>query len=88
MQPREEQQGFLQNRSTTDAIFIVRQVAEKCIEFNHTAFFCFVDLTKAFNRVKLADVIECLRERKVPEQIVKVIKELNTDTTARIRSSN
>jgi len=38
--------------------------------------------------VRLADVIECLREREVPEQIVRVIKELNTDTIARIRSNN
>ena len=66
----------------------MRQIAEKSIEFNHTAYFCFVDLTKAFDRVKLADVIECLREREVPEQIIKVIRELNTDTTARIRSNN
>ena len=42
-------------------------------------------LTKAFDRVRLADVIECLREREVPEQIVRIIQELNTDTTARIR---
>jgi hypothetical protein len=48
----------------------------------------FIDLTKAFDRVRLADVIECLREREVPEQIVRVIKELNTDTTAIIRSYN
>jgi len=88
MQPREEQQDFRKYRSTTDAIFIVRQIAEKSIEFNNTAYFCFVDLTKAFDRVKLADVIECLREREVPEQIIKVIRELNTDTTARIRSNN
>jgi len=60
----------------------VQQIAEKSTEFNNTAYFCFVDLTKAFDRVKLADVIQCLREREVPEQIVKVIKELNTDTTA------
>ena len=33
-------------------------------------------------------MIECLREREVPEQIVRVIKELNTDTIARIRSNN
>jgi len=88
MQPREEQQGFRKNRSTTDIIFMVRQIAEKSIELNHTAFICFVFHTKAFDRVKLADVIECLREREVPEQIVKVIKELNTDTTARIRTNN
>jgi hypothetical protein len=58
----------------------VRQIAEKAIEFNHTAYLCFIDLTKAFDRVRLDDVAKCLREREVPEQIVRVIKELNTDT--------
>lgn len=47
----EEQQGFRQNRSTTYAIFIIRQITEKAIEFNHPAFMCFMDLTKAFNRI-------------------------------------
>jgi len=65
----------------------VRQIVEKSTEFNHTAYICFVDLTKAFDRVRLADVTACLREREVPEQIVKVIKEMNTDTIARIRSN-
>ena len=51
-------------------------------------YMCFVDLTKAFDRVRLANVIECLREREVLEQIVRVIKELNTDTIARIQSNN
>jgi len=62
IQPREEKQGFRKNRSTTDAIFIVRQIAEKAIKFNHTAYLCFVDLTKSFDRVRLADVIEFERK--------------------------
>lgn len=33
----EEQQGFRQNRSTVDAIFILRQISEKAIEFDKTA---------------------------------------------------
>ncbi|XP_019765820.1 uncharacterized protein LOC109541399 [Dendroctonus ponderosae] len=33
----EEQQGFRRNRSTTDAIFIVKQIKEKAIEFNTPA---------------------------------------------------
>ena len=49
---------------------------------------CFVDLKKAFDRVRLADVIECLREREVPEQLVRIIKKLNTATIARIKSHN
>jgi hypothetical protein len=38
--------------------------------------------------VRLTDVIDCLREKEVPEQIVRIIKELNTDTIARIKSNN
>jgi len=33
----EEQQGFRRNRSTTDAIFIMKQLKEKSIEFNTPA---------------------------------------------------
>jgi len=32
---REEKQGFRRNRSTTDAIFIIKQLKEKSIEFNN-----------------------------------------------------
>ena len=35
--PREELQGFGKNRSITDAIFIIRQLVEKAIEFNRPA---------------------------------------------------
>jgi hypothetical protein len=38
--------------------------------------------------VGIADVMECLREREVLEQIVRIIKDLNTDTIARIKSNN
>ena len=65
-QPREEQQGFWRNQSTTDAIFIVRQIAEKSIEFNHMAYMCFVDLTKAFDRVRLANMIRVLERKRSP----------------------
>ena len=38
--------------------------------------------------MRLTDVAKCLGEREVPEQIVRVIKELNADTIARIQSNN
>ena len=59
---------------------------EKSFEFNHPAYLCFVDLEKPFDRVRLADVIDCLREREVPEHIERIIKELNTDR--RIKSTS
>lgn len=40
---REEQQGFRRNRSTTNAIFIIKQVKEKAIKFNTPVYVCYID---------------------------------------------
>jgi len=48
------QQEFRHNRSTIDAIYILRQLIEKAIEFNRPLFLCFVDLKQIFDRVRLA----------------------------------
>lgn len=84
----EEQQGFRINRSTTDATFIIRQIVEKAIEFNRPAFLCFVDLKKAFDRVKLNDVISMLIEREVPTKLIKIIEDMYVNTTTRIQTGN
>lgn len=60
----EEQQGFRQNRSTTDTIFILRQIAEKSIECGKQAFMGFIDLIQASHRVRLRNIIELIN--KVP----------------------
>ena len=43
--------GFMAGRSTTDAIFIVRQLQEKYLARNKELWMVFVDLEKAFDRV-------------------------------------
>ena len=47
----EAQCGFRPGRSTTDMIFVIRQVQEKCIEQNMALYSIFIDLTKAFDTV-------------------------------------
>lgn len=80
----EEQQGFRRNISTTDAIFAVRQIIEKSIEFDKLAFMCFVDLEKAFDLVRLSDIIKILKEKEVPEDIIGAIIAMNTCTSTHI----
>lgn len=82
----EEQQGFRRNRSTVDAIFILRQIIEKSIEYNKPAFLCFVDLTQAFDRVKLRDVINILQENNINKKIIQIVMDLNTNNYTRIMS--
>ena len=47
----ESQCGFRRNRSTTDMVFVLRQLQEKCREQNKGLYVSFVDLTKAFDTV-------------------------------------
>jgi hypothetical protein len=47
----EEQQGFRPNRSTVDAIFTLRQLTEKSIDFNKHLYVCF-DFTQVFERIR------------------------------------
>lgn len=41
-------------------------VLEERLEFNKSAYFCFVDLTKVFDRINLNYIINILREYHVP----------------------
>ena len=43
--------GFVPGRSTTDAIFVVRQLQETYLAANKRLYMAFVDLEKAFDRV-------------------------------------
>lgn len=70
-----------------DAI-ILRQIAEKSIEFNKPIFMCFVDLQQAFDKVMLRDVLQLLRARGVNGNIIYTIKELNTQNTTIIRTGS
>ena len=68
--------GFMAGRSTTDAIFIVRQLQEKYLAKNNELWMAFVDLEKAFDRVPREVVRWALRYLGVDEWIVSVIKSM------------
>ncbi|GFR90787.1 reverse transcriptase-like protein [Elysia marginata] len=54
--------GFRKGRGCTDAIFALRQLCEKTIEYDNELHLIFVDLEKAFDQVdrnKLWKVLEC-----------------------------
>ena len=59
----ESQCGLRSNRETTDKIFVLGQIQEKCGEQNIGLYAAFVDLTKAFDIISrdgLWKVIACL----------------------------
>ena len=61
----------------TDAVFFIRQITEKSIEYNRPAFMCFINLEKAFNRIQVKDVIQLPYDRQVPQNIIKTIENIS-----------
>ncbi|PFX25261.1 Transposon TX1 uncharacterized 149 kDa protein [Stylophora pistillata] len=65
--------GFRPGRSTTDMIFAVRKVQEKCREQNMDLYAVFVDLTKAFDTVNRAALWTVLQKLVFPRKFVTLI---------------
>ncbi|WKY12572.1 hypothetical protein Q1695_003843 [Nippostrongylus brasiliensis] len=73
----QQQLGFMPGRSTTDAIFIARQVMEKYREKRRPIYLAFLDLEKAYDRLPRTLLWWSLRQRNVPKRLVQMIKLLN-----------
>ncbi|CAG9138444.1 unnamed protein product [Plutella xylostella] len=70
----ESQCGFRANRSTTDMIFTLRQLQEKCREQRKPLFMAFVDLNKAFDTVSRNGLYEVLNKVGCPPKMLALIK--------------
>ncbi|KAI5752807.1 hypothetical protein M8J77_020555 [Diaphorina citri] len=83
----EEQFGFMPGKSTTDAIFALRQLMEKYLEKENSLTMVFIDLEKAYDRVPREEIWRCMREKGAPEKYVRIVRDMYDRATTKIRSS-
>ena len=74
MSIEDSQFGFIPDRGTTDAIFVVRQLQEKYLAANKGRYMAFLDLEKAFDRVPRKVIWWGLRKLGVEEWIVQLVQ--------------
>ena len=80
----EYQCGFRRNRSTTDQIFTLRILLEKCYEFNIPVHQLFVDFRQAYDSIERHYLYETLRDFKVPKKLRNLIEMTLADTKSKV----
>ena len=65
--------GFKKNLSTEMCIFLLKEVVNFYRESNTSVFLCFMDATKAFDRVNHSKLFTILIDRKVPTYLVRLL---------------
>ena len=80
--------GFCPNCSTTDMIFSVRQVQEKCIKQNMDLAAIFIDLTKAFDTFNIEALLVILSKLGCPTKFVNLIRQVHDDMTGQVLSDS
>ena len=55
------QYGFMFNRGTKNAIYVLRRLVERSIEKQICVHVCFIDYNKAFDTVKYDPLIQLLQ---------------------------
>ncbi|BHF70339.1 hypothetical protein SprV_0301338900 [Sparganum proliferum] len=80
----ESQCGFRRHRGTTDMIFAVRQLQEKCQEMWTHLYSTFVDLTKAFDTVNRERLWKIMQKFGCPERFIQMVRQLYDGMMARV----
>ena len=82
----EVQAGFRPGRGCTDAVFVLRQLAEFSACKGKTLHCCFLDLQKAFDSVDRSTLFRILASRGAPPKLVALIKDLHADHHCAVRA--
>ena len=82
------QAGFRKGRGTRDQIGNIHWLIEKAREFQENIYFCFNDHTKAFDCVDHKKLWEILKERRIPEHLACLLRNLDAGQEETVRTGH
>jgi hypothetical protein len=82
------QAGFQSGKSTTDQLFALRQVLEKCNEFNITTHHLFIDFKAAYDTIIRNEVYVGMLELSFPTKLIRLTKATLTTVTCCVKIQN
>ena len=71
-----EQCGFMKDTGTRHAIFTLRMICERSIEMQKDIYLCFIDYTKAFDKVKHVQLLDMLQDLDIDGKDIRLLRNL------------
>ncbi len=84
----DSQFGFRKERGCTDAIFALRQISEKTIEYNPNLYLVFVDQEKAFDRVNRDKLWQALEQYDIKGKLLDNIRAFYANSRSAVRTTS
>ncbi|XP_042883267.1 uncharacterized protein LOC122260182 [Penaeus japonicus] len=82
------QYGFVQDAGPRNAIWMVRMLSERAIEMQKDLFMCFIDYTKAFDKVQHEELLRLLQGLDLDGKDIRLIRNLYWEQKACMRVDN
>ena len=77
--------GFVPDKSNRNAIFTLSMLAERCIEMQKDLYLCFINYSKAFDKVRHEKLFNILENLDIDGKDLRVIRNLYWDQSAAVR---
>lgn len=77
--------GFVPGKGTRNAIFTLSMLMERCIEVQQDLFICFIDYSKAFDKVRHDELFGILEDLDIDGKDLRIIRNLYWNQTAAVR---
>ena len=67
---------------------MIRQIIEKCYEYNIDIHNIFIDYTHAFDSIKRNKILDSLTQNKIPPKLIRLVKLTLEHPTAKVKVNN